>query len=196
MLVRSLWSILILAVLAVGGAGQAFADDDDDDDGRGGGHRGSSVTFAGTCQFSGKVRQDPPLTNTPQTSRAQATAGGTCSGTLTDSRGQSRTLTNERVQYSARATGELMSCAGSPVPATGEGQFRFRRGERLDFDFTEVRGPGEGNIVLTGEDGGSAAGEATVSQDEDPLEIIEKCSGKGLREVKIDINLVSPGISG
>jgi hypothetical protein len=45
--------------------------------------------------------------------------------------------------------------------------------------------------------GGSAAGEARISDQEDPLDIAQKCSGEGLRQVRVDIDLATtPAISG
>jgi hypothetical protein len=56
---------------------------------------------------------------------------------------------------------------------------------------------GVGAIRLDGAGGGAAAGAATVSEDEDPLEIVRKCGGPGLRQVGIDIELATtPAISG
>ena len=149
--------------------------------------------FAGVCQFSGELRQRPPLTNTPAAGEASAHARGRCSGTLTDARGRVRELDRERATYFASAAGEL-SCAGGT--ATGRG-FMQIRGERIDFRFSEVRGPGAGVIRLEGEESGSAAGEARASADEDPAEIVEKCGGEGLRRVEIDIDIATtPEISG
>jgi hypothetical protein len=144
-----------------------------------GGHEAGAETFEGTCQFSGILRQEPPLTNTPQAGSATARARGLCSG--------------ERASYFAQAGGTL-SCTGGT--ATGSGFIRLR-GERIRFRFSEVRGPGAGAIRLEGASGGSAAGEARVSEEEDPLRIAEKCGGKGLRSVRIHIDIATtPSISG
>ena len=65
------------------------------------------------------------------------------------------------------------------------------------LSFTEVRGPGAAAIRLEGADGGSATGEARASENEDPVAIAEKCSGDGLRGVRIHIDLTTtPSISG
>jgi hypothetical protein len=155
------------------------------------GDHGSS-TFEGTCDFAGVLRQDPPLTNAPAHGEARARAKGPCSGTWTDARGRVHELDGDAVTYVARAEGTV-SCEGGS--ATGSGFLRYRR-DRLEFDFSEVRGPGAAAISLQGEDGGGAGGAAAVSEDEDPAEIAEKCGGEGVRQVGIRIHLASPGISG
>jgi hypothetical protein len=172
---------LALGVLAVWPVAPAGADSDGDD------------SFAGTCRFSGTLRQDPPLTNAPQPGEASARATGTCSGTLTDEKGRVRRLDGDRARWFASARGTA-SCGGGSAVGSG---FIQLRGERLRFRFTEVRGPGAGAITLEGAGGGSAAGAARVSQDEDPLEILRKCSGSGLRQVGIDIDIATtPAMSG
>jgi hypothetical protein len=144
-----------------------------------GGDGGGADTFEGTCQFSGKLRHKPPIMNAPQTGGATARARGLCNG--------------EPARYFARAEGTL-SCGGGT--ATGAGVLRLR-GERIRFGFSEVRGPGAAAIRLEGAEGGSAAGEARVDEDEDPAEIAEKCGGDGLRVVRIHIDLATtPSISG
>ena len=158
----------------------------------GDGHR-ADESFEGTCQFSGTLRQEPPLTNAPQAGRASAIATGACTGTLTDSKGRVRELDGARAGYFARAAG-TSSCAGGT--AAGAGFLRIR-GERIDFRFSEVRGPGAGAIRLEGVHGGAAAGVARVSDDEDPVRIAEACSGAGLRQVRIQIDLATaPAIAG
>jgi hypothetical protein len=182
--VKRTTAMLALALGAFALSPTALADDESTE---------ASTTFEGTCQFSGKLRQRPALTNTPQAGEGVARAAGACFGTLTDERGHVRRLDGERVKYFASARGTL-SCAGGT--AAGSGFLDFR-GERLCFRFSEVRGPGVGAIRLDGAAGGSAAGEARVSQDEDPLEIVRKCGGEGLRQVGIDIDLATtPTISG
>jgi hypothetical protein len=143
------------------------------------GQGGGADTFQGTCQFSGKLRQRPPLTNTPQAGSATARARGLCAGAS--------------ARYFARAAGTL-SCGGGS--AAGKGFIQLR-GERIRFTFSEVRGPGAAAIRLEGADGGSATGEARASEDEDPVEIAERCGAEGLRSVRIHIDLATtPSISG
>jgi hypothetical protein len=57
--------------------------------------------------------------------------------------------------------------------------------------------PGVAAIRLDGTGGGSAAGAARVSNEEDPVQIVQKCSADGLRRVGIQIDLATtPTISG
>jgi hypothetical protein len=178
---------LVPAAVALGPVAPAASDDDDRR------QHGSTETFEGTCEFSGTLRQNPPLTNTLQPGRAWAVATGRCTGTLTDSRGRVRQLDGARAGYSAQAEGTT-SCGGGTAEGAG---FILLRGERIGFRFSEVRGPGEGLIRLDGERGGSAAGTARVSEDEDPVRIAQECSGSGLRQVGIRIDLATtPSISG
>jgi hypothetical protein len=140
---------------------------------------GHVQTFQGTCQFSGKLRQNPGLTNTPQAGKAVARARGLCAGTP--------------ATYFARAKGTV-SCGGGS--AEGNGFIRLHD-ERIRFRFSEVRGPGTAAVRLEGTAGGSAAGEARVSEDEDPVRIAQRCGGEGLRAVRIHIDLATtPSISG
>src|SRR5688572_15481926 len=68
-------------------------------------------TFQGTCQFSGVLSQQPPITNLPQPGAATARALGICSGTLTGKNGRVRELDASPARYVARAAGEI-SCGG------------------------------------------------------------------------------------
>jgi hypothetical protein len=150
-------------------------------------------TFEGTCQFSGVLSQDPPMTNLPQPGTATARAVGECTGTLTGRKGRVRELSGDRARYVARAQGDI-SCGGGT--AEGLGYIRVG-GKKLRFRFSEVRGPGVAAVRLEGVAGGSAAGEARASEEEDPVAIAQKCSGAGLAEVRIRIDLATtPALSG
>jgi hypothetical protein len=154
-------------------------------------HRADS--FEGTCQFSGILRQQPPVTSLPHPGTATARAIGTCSGTLTRANGQKRDLDASPSRYLARAQGDI-SCGGGT--AEGHGYIRVG-GAKVRFLFSEVRGPGAAAVRLEGRGGGSTAGEARVSADEDPVEIAQKCSGQGLDVVRIDIDIATtPALSG
>jgi hypothetical protein len=150
-------------------------------------------TFSGQCHFEGVVRFSPPITTQPQPARGSAHAAGPCSGIFIDRRGRSHELDGDRVTYVAANRGEAMSCGGGT--AEGGGYLRYR-GSTLRFTLTEARGPGAALLVLKGARGGEATGEASVSQEEDPMQIAERCMGAGLRSVRIAIDLQSPGISG
>jgi hypothetical protein len=155
-------------------------------------HAGAA-TFERSCDFSGLLRQSPSLTNMPKPGTARADAVGTCSGMFTDGRGRLRQLDASRTSYFARARGTL-GCGGGTASGTG---FIRVAGETLRFRFSEVRGPGAGAIRLDGAAGGSAAGVASVSAEEDPAEIARKCGAEGVREARIDISIeTTPTISG
>ena len=157
------------------------------------GNKHGPITFEGSCELSGVLTQSPPITNLPQPGDATARAEGTCTGTLTGSRGVVRELDAARSRYFARASGS-MSCGGGS--AEGSGVLRIA-GRRIRFAFSEVRGPGVAAVTLEGRAGGSATGAAHISQDEDPADIAAKCGGDGLRSAHIDINLqTTPAISG
>jgi hypothetical protein len=75
---------------------------------------------------------------------------------------------------------------GSLAPELVDDRVALRR-ERLDETPEEVVGAG----------GGSATGIAAVSADEDPVAIAQKCSGEGLRRVRIDIDIATtPSMAG
>ena len=150
-------------------------------------------TFAGTCEMSGVIRHQPPLTNAPAPAEAHGSFSGTCSGTFTDRNGGTHQLDGAPARYEARAAGDL-SCLGGT--ATGSGRLLFGGGQAIEFSLTERRGPGLAVVTLEGAAGGSATVVGTVSQSEDPAEINERCNGSGLRTVRGDARIESPGISG
>ena len=95
----------------------------------------------------------------------------------------------------ATAGGEgLLSCDGGT--AYGKGKLLFGRGQEIDFSFTERRRPGVAVVTLEGDDGGSAAVVGTVSRDEDLMDLNERCMGSGVRHLRGDAGIASPGISG
>jgi hypothetical protein len=133
---------------------------------------GRGPTFEGSCELSGTLKQSPAVTNVPQEGEATAIARGACDGIP--------------ARYFARARGS-MSCGGGT--AEGAGVLMVGR-KRIEFTFSEVRGPGAAAVRLEGRHGGSATGAATVSQDEDPVAIAQRCAGPGLDRVDIDIRLI------
>jgi hypothetical protein len=154
---------------------------------------GQASTFSGECHFEGVVRFSPPLTNEPQPGRGEARAAGPCTGTWTDRRGRTHELDGDRVRYFAANQGEI-SCGGGT--AEGGGYLRYR-GDKLRFALTETRAAPAAELHLEGSEGGSADALARVSEDEDALEIAQKCSGPGLDRVGLVIDLLpTPGISG
>ena len=149
--------------------------------------------FAGTCEMSGVIKHQPPMTNTPAPTRVHGRFDGVCSGRLTDRKGETHQLDGARARYEGRGFGEL-SCLGGMAPGTGK--LVFDRGQTIEFALTERRVPGVAVVTLEGDGGGTATVIGTVSQDEDLAEINERCSGSGLRFLRGDARIESPGISG
>jgi hypothetical protein len=150
-------------------------------------------TFKGVCEMSGVIRHEPPLTQTPATTSVHGSFSGVCSGEFTGSRGRTSRLDAAPAAYEGRGAGEL-SCLGGI--ATGTGRLRFGRGREIEFRLTERRGPGVAVVTLEGAAGGSAVVLGTVSRSEDLAEINERCSGSGVRFLRGDARITSPGISG
>ncbi len=120
-------------------------------------------------------------------------AAGRCSGRFTNERGRVKELDGAHARYVARNRGDI-SCAGGTARGRG---FLEIRDEKLRFRLTETRAAGAAALDLEGAHGGSATGEARVSEEEDPAEIAEKCSTSGLRRTGVNIDLTTrPAISG
>ena len=150
-------------------------------------------TFQGTCEMSGLIHHEPPLTQTPTPTTIRGSFRGVCSGQLTDRKGRTRGLDEARASYRALGVGDL-SCLGGV--ATGTGKLRLGRGSVIDFALTERRGPGVAEVTLEGESGGTATVFGTVSRDEDLIEIMRRCMSSGVRLLRGDARIVSPGIAG
>jgi hypothetical protein len=154
-------------------------------------------TFSGLCDMSGVIRHVPPLTNQPTPTQVRGVFRGTCSGELTNRRGRERQIDGGPGAYKARPAGEL-SCLGGT--ATGNGRLIIRRkssGRRhvINLNLTERRTPGVAEVTLEGADGGSGSVTGTVSAMEF-VDAGERCSGSGLRRLRGDGRVTSPGISG
>ena len=151
--------------------------------------------FDGTCEMSGTVRHDPPLTGTPLPTEIRGSFRGTCSGELTDADGETRPLDSAPASYDVRDAGGALSCLGGT--ATGTGSLRFGGSAEIVFSLTERRpAPGVAIVALEGVAGGSATVFGTVSQDTDLVEANDRCNGAGLRVIRGDARIVSAGLSG
>ena len=151
-------------------------------------------SFVGECQMSGTIRHQPGLTQVPTPAKVHGSFSGTCSGQFTDRNGRTRQLDGAPAAYEARGGGDL-SCLGGV--AIGNGSLVFGGGVEIQFRFTERRpAPGLAVVTLEGAAGGSATNFGTVSPSEDLEEINARCNGPGLRTVRGDARIVSPGISG
>src|SRR5687768_8872182 len=68
-------------------------------------------SFQGTCEMSGAIRHQPPLTQDPAATRFHGSFSGVCSGRLTDRDGETHQLDGAPAEYDGRGVGEL-SCLG------------------------------------------------------------------------------------
>jgi hypothetical protein len=150
-------------------------------------------SFSGTCEMSGVIRNDPPLTQTPKETSFHGSFRGVCSGELTDRKGRTRQLDGAPGSYDGWGVGEL-SCLGGI--STGTGKLRFGRGRVIGFTLTERRGPGVAAVTIEGNAGGTGTVVGTVGRDEDLSEYNERCMGSGLELIRGDARITSPGISG
>jgi hypothetical protein len=178
------------AAFAVGivliGAGQAGADR------AAAKHRAN--TFSGTCKLSGTATWDPPMTNTPQAATQRVQATGTCSGTFTGRNGRARQLNDALVSWQTTEYTPDASC--SAETDSGSGKVTFQYGT-IRFTISETRVTAGAAFTLKGARGGSAAGEANISPNADPVAITEACGGAGLTEAPTDIQTTTtPSISG
>jgi hypothetical protein len=149
--------------------------------------------FSGSCNIAGTVRFDPPMTNAPQTGKAFAHAPGTCSGTLTDSRGVAHSLSNTRADFVEQSTG-LESCGAGQ--ATGSGYLAIGA-RRLNFSMSEVRTGPAFTLKLDGAGGGSALARGNVSTSADPVSIASACGGAGLKQAPVEGQIeTTPALSG
>jgi hypothetical protein len=153
----------------------------------------ATETFAGTCEMSGVIRNQPPLTVETAYTRFHGSFRGVCTGQLTERDGSTRQLDASPARYEGRGEGEL-SCNGGT--SYGTGALIFAGGQRIDFSLTERRAPGAAFVTLEGAAGGTATVLGTVSRDEDLAELNERCNGDGIRFLRGDARIVSPGISG
>ena len=151
-------------------------------------------TFRGSCEFPATVRFDPPLTGSTQQVHATAHGRGTCTGTWVTASGRRRTLDGAPVVYHAEADGR-QSCSGSEG-TSGPGYLRWGR-RKISFTFFEMRVGVYTPIRLEGKRGGVFEGRADPNEEQDPVELLEKCASSGLDEALVVIRgSTAPRISG
>lgn len=148
-----------------------------------------ATSFDGSCDFSGTVRFDPPMTTTPQPVAQSADAPGTCSGTLVDRR-RSDKLNAAPATYRARSSGDAVSCAFGV--ASGGGVLTLGR-SRIAFTMTEYRGGATPLIHLQGRRSGEAWMQVTPSQNSDPVAAVQACSAGGLSSFALDAHMQTVG---
>ena len=141
-------------------------------------------TFEGSCEIPATVVFDPPLTGSTQQVHTVADGRGPCTGTWTTAAGRTLTLDGATVVYHAEADGR-QSCSASES-TTGPGFFRYRD-RKIKFTFSESRVGAYTPIRLEGKRGGAFDGRADPAEDQDPLEILQKCASTGLDEARVVI---------
>jgi hypothetical protein len=142
-----------------------------------------AASFNGSCEFSGVVKFNPPMTTTPQPIAQYADAPGTCTGTFVDRRGRSYSLDGTPATDRAWSSGDLVSCEFGL--ASGTGFLSFPRG-RIHFTMQEYRPGATPMIQFTGRRSGGAWMAVTPSQSSDPVAALQACSGAGLSEFDLD----------
>jgi hypothetical protein len=150
-------------------------------------------SFTGTCEMSGEIRNEPPLTTTSRPTSFRGRFTGVCTGELTGRRGRATRVNRTGAAYDGRGAGAL-SCLGGV--STGTGTLRFARGPVIAFRLTERRGPGFAVVTLDGTAGGSGVVVGTVSRDEDLAEINERCMSSGVGVLRGDARITAVGLSG
>jgi hypothetical protein len=152
---------------------------------------GRPLTFEGSCKFSVEVAFEPPMTNSTRPTTQQAEGDGRCTGTLTRANGNRKELDHAPAVYHADSHGDV-SCGSSD--ATGSGYLQFGR-RKLRFEFSESRVASVTNLTLKGEAGGVF--KASASPTDDPVDILTKCAGAGVRRTAVDVSgETDPTISG
>ena len=144
------------------------------------------AAFDGSCDFTGAVKFDPPMTTTPQHVAQHADAPGTCSGTFVDRFGGTHKLDNAPARYRADSAGDNVSCAFGL--ASGSGELVFPDGE-IAFAMNEYRLTATPMIRLTGSAGGGAWMPVTPAPSSDPAAAVEACNGAGLSEFDLTAHL-------
>jgi polyvinyl alcohol dehydrogenase (cytochrome) len=157
-------------------------------------HAGDANTFSGSCQLTGSVTFQPPLTNNPQSVRQHAHATGACSGTFTDRAGATHQLSSAPVTYRATELANNATCGAGTD--TGSGVLQFAYGE-IKFSISETRAGPVVTATAQGTQGGSAAAEGNVSPSQKPVTVLQACASTGLAQAPIDIRVTTtPSISG
>lgn len=150
-------------------------------------------TFSGSCKGSGTAVWDPPLTNTLQAGAQRVDAKGTCSGTFTSRNGRVHQLNNAPVSWQTTEYSTSASCGVGT--ASGNGKIVLQYGT-IRFTISETTAGPLAAFTLTGSAGGSAAGQANISPNADPVAILKACGGAGLTNAPTDIQMTTtPSIS-
>lgn len=156
------------------------------------GKRYPILTLDGSCDFTGTVEFDPPLTNTTRPTAQRVRGRGTCSGTLDDGSGGKHELDGSPVDYRGFAAAQPESCnSGTPK---GWGYLDLGWG-RLEFRSEETRAGAAPSLRLFGQSGGSASVNGAAT--DDPATLLSACAGKGIAKAHLSGHLqTTPTIRG
>jgi hypothetical protein len=151
-------------------------------------------TFKGSCKLSGTAVWNPPITNMPQAATQTVQATGTCSGTFTGPNGRAYQLNNAPVSWQTTEYTPDASCSAETDSGTGAITFQYGT---IRFTISESRVAPVAAFTLKGAERGSAAGEANISPNADPVAITQACGGAGLAQAPTEIQTTTtPSITG
>jgi hypothetical protein len=178
---RVTWGAVVAVVLAAAPAAGAAPPD-------------RIETFTGSCESQAVVNMDPPMSGEVRETQVDiASEWARCTGAV-ETGGHVYNVVD------APTVGELHGNGPSSceLSAThGWGRFTIANRWRIDFTYDEPRLGPVGLLPYSGIAGGSAIDVARLSSEEDPADIIQRCSGEGVPSVLVDVTIeTTPSISG
>jgi hypothetical protein len=151
-------------------------------------------TFSGSCKLSGTAVWNPPITNMPRAATQTVHATGICSGTFTGRGGRAHQLNNAPISWQTTEYTTDASCSAETDSGTGAITFQYGT---IGFTISESRVAPVAAFTLKGAARGSAAGEANISPNADPVAITQACGGAGLAQAPTEIQTTTtPSITG
>jgi hypothetical protein len=151
-------------------------------------------TFTGHCESQAVVNMDPPMSGDVRETQVDiASRWAKCSGSVETGGHVYRFV-------DAPTVGELHGSGPSSceLSATqGWGRFTIANRWRIDFTYVEPRLGPVGLLPYSGIAGGSALDVASLSSEEDSVDIIQRCGAEGVPSVLVDVSIeTTPSISG
>jgi hypothetical protein len=151
-------------------------------------------TFTGHCESQAVVNMDPPMSGDVRETQVDiASRWAKCSGTV---------AVDGHVFHvvDAPTVGELHGSGPSSCELSGTqgwGRFTIANRWRIDFTYLEPRLGPVGLLPYSGTAGGSALDVASLSSEEDSLDVIQRCGAEGVPSVLVDVSIeTTPSISG
>jgi hypothetical protein len=151
-------------------------------------------TFTGHCESQAVVRMNPPMSSEVRDTRVDiASRWAKCSGTV-KTRGRVHRFVDAPTVGELHGTGPS-SCELSATQ--GFGRFTIAKRWRIDFTYVEPRLGPVGLLPYRGIAGGSALDVASLSSEEDSVDIVQRCGAEGVPSVLVDVSIqTTPSISG